>query len=115
MGASYRFSRAGGTVAGVMAQKASWVEWRLVADPAKLVCMTEAQSQILELFRALSADERDALLPHLAEAAEDDFDDLTAEDVAAIEEGIAQAERGEVEDAEVVLDRIAARFNFPRA
>jgi predicted transcriptional regulator len=77
--------------------------------------MTETQSHILELFRAFSPDERDALLPQLVEAAEGDPDDLTADDIAAIEEGIAQAERGEVEDGEVVLNRIAARYNLPRA
>ncbi len=77
--------------------------------------MTRAQSEILELFRALSPDERDALLPRLHKAAESDLDVLTIADKAAIEEGIAEAERGEVEDAEVVLDRIAARYHFPRA
>ena len=79
--------------------------------------MNTAQAQILQLFEALPIDDRRDLLARLAETVEDDeaIDDLSAEDIAAIEEGIAQAERGEVVDAEEVLDRIAARYNFPRA
>jgi predicted transcriptional regulator len=79
--------------------------------------MTTAQAQIYELFRALPIEDQRNLLSQLSEAveAEDLLDDLSAEDVAAIEEGIAQAERGEVVDADEVLGRIAARYNFPRA
>lgn len=79
--------------------------------------MNAAQSQILALFQSLPPDEQQALLPRLVEQADEApfIDDLTANEIAAIEEGLAQLERGEVVDADVVLDRIAARYNFPRA
>jgi predicted transcriptional regulator len=79
--------------------------------------MTTAQAQIYELFKTLPVAEQRDLLSQLSEAVEGEvsLDDLSAEDVAAIEEGIAQAERGEVVDADEVLGRIAARYHFPRA
>ena len=91
--------------------------WPYRANPAKVVAMTTAQAQIYELFKALPIEDQRDLLSQLSETVEGDisFDDLRVEDVAAIEEGIAQAERGEVVDADEVLDRIAARYNFPRA
>jgi hypothetical protein len=79
--------------------------------------MTTAQAQIYELFKTLPVEDQRDLLSRLSEAVEGEvsLDDLSAEDVAAIEEGIAQAERVEVVDADEVLGRIAARYNFPRA
>ena len=74
--------------------------------------MTSAQSQILELFRALSPDEKEALLPQLAEAAGGDADDLSAEEIAAIEEGLAQMRRGETIGADELFDRLARKFGF---
>lgn len=62
-----------------------------------IIGMTAAQTQILDLFRALTPSEREALLPSLVDSldADDIFDGLTPEQVAALEEGLAQAERGE--------------------
>jgi predicted transcriptional regulator len=78
--------------------------------------VTADQTRILELFRALRPDEKEALLPRLAEAAsEPEFNDLSAADIAAIADGVAQAEGGEVVEADEVLDRIAARYRFARA
>jgi predicted transcriptional regulator len=79
--------------------------------------MTTAQAQIYDLFKALPTEDQRDLLSRLSEAVEGEISlcDLSAEDVAAIEEGIAQAERGEVVDADEVLGRIAARYHFPRA
>ena len=74
--------------------------------------MTSAQSQILELFRALSPDEKESLLPQLAEAAGGDADDLSAEEIAAIEEGLAQMRRGETIGADELFDRLARKFGF---
>ena len=78
--------------------------------------MTSAQSQILELFRALSPDEKESLLPQLAESVIDVgvYDDLSAEEIAAIEEGIAQAERGETLDGDQLFDNLAKKFGFSR-
>ena len=78
--------------------------------------MTSAQSQILELFRALSPEEKEALLPQLAESVIDVgvYDDLSAEEIAAIEEGIAQAERGETLDGDQLFDNLAKKFGFSR-
>ncbi len=78
--------------------------------------MTSAQSQILELFRALSPDEKESLLPQLAESVIDVgvYDDLSAEEIAAIEEGIAQAERGETIDGDELFDNLAKKFGFSR-
>jgi hypothetical protein len=78
--------------------------------------MTADQTRILEMFRALSPDEREALLPELAEAAgEDEFDELSPKEIAAIDEGLAQMRRGETIDADVLFDRLAEKFGFSRA
>ncbi len=79
--------------------------------------MTTAQAQIFEMFQSLPLDDRRDLLVRLSEAVdvEDPADDLSAEDIAAIEEGLAQAERGEVVDVNEAMDRLAARFQFSRA
>ena len=79
--------------------------------------MTNVQAKILELFETLPAEDRQDLLDELSRGVgmSDLADGLTAEDIAAIEEGWAQIERGEGSAAEEVLDRIAARFQFPRA
>jgi hypothetical protein len=77
--------------------------------------MTAAQTRILEMFRALTPEERETLLPELAETLTEDDVELSAEDLAAIEEGITQAERGEVVPADEVMSRLAARYGFDRA
>ena len=76
--------------------------------------MTTAQAQIYELFKALPIEDQRELLCQLSEAVEGEvsLDGLSAEDVAAIEEGIAQAERGEVVDADELFDRLAQKFGF---
>jgi len=78
--------------------------------------MTAAQAQIYELFKALPIEDQRELLPRLSETAEgeDSIYDLSPEDAAAIEEGIAQAERGEVIDADELFDSLAKKFGFSR-
>jgi hypothetical protein len=95
-----------------------WVsDWRFQVNFATVVRMTTAQAQIFEMFQSLPLDDRRDLLVRLSEAVdvEDPADDLSAEDIAAIEEGLAQAERGEVVDVNEAMDRLAARFQFSRA
>ncbi len=76
--------------------------------------MTADQTRILELFRALSPDEREALLPRLAEAsaAAEEADDLSAVEIAAIDEGLAQMRRGETIGADELFDRLGKKFGF---
>ena len=42
------------------------------------------------------------------------YSGMTPEQRAQLEEGIAQAEKGEVVDASEAFDRLAKRFNFKR-
>jgi hypothetical protein len=76
--------------------------------------MTAAQTRILELFRALNPGEREALVPRLAESVSDVADELSAEEVAAIEEGLAEMRRGETIDANELFDRLAGKFSFSK-
>ena len=78
--------------------------------------MNAAQSQILALFQSLPPDEQQALLPRLVEQADEApfIDDLTANEIAAIEEGLAQMKRGETIDADELFDRLAKKFGFER-
>ena len=41
-------------------------------------------------------------------------DDLTADEIAAIDEGLAQIKRGERIDADALFDRLAKKFGFER-
>jgi hypothetical protein len=75
--------------------------------------MTAAQTRILEMFRALSPEERETLLPELAETILPvAFDDLSPEVKAAIEEGLAQAERGETISGEELFGRLREKLGF---
>ena len=88
--------------------------WPSLPNSAKLATMKTAQAQINELFKALPIEDQRDLLFQLSEAVEGEVscDDLSGDEVAAIEEGIAQAERGEVVDADEVFTRLAAKFKF---
>ncbi len=79
--------------------------------------MKDVQAKILALFETLPAQDRQDLLDELSRSVGSSASDdgLTAEDVAAIEEGWAQIKRGEGRPVDEVLDRVAARFGFPRA
>jgi hypothetical protein len=78
--------------------------------------MTTAQAQIYELFKALPVEDQRDLLSQLSEAVEgeDLLDDLSPDEVAAIEEGIAQMKRGETIGADELFDGLAKEFGFSR-
>jgi hypothetical protein len=78
--------------------------------------MTTAQAQIYELFKALPVEDQRDLLSQLSEAVEGDdlLDDLSPDEVAAIEEGIAQMKRGETIGADELFDGLAKEFGFSR-
>lgn len=80
--------------------------------------MTKTQTHIVELFAQLSPAERRELLEHIQEAGllEESFHArMTPAQRAQLDEGVAQAERGEVVDGEEAFNRLASRFNFKRA
>jgi predicted transcriptional regulator len=73
--------------------------------------------RILKLFRSLSAGEREELVAQLKDMISPTMiqEDLTAEQLSRLDEGIAQAERGDIVPADEVFDRLASRFQFAKA
>jgi hypothetical protein len=79
--------------------------------------MTKTQARIVELVAQLSPAERRELIEHMREAGLLDgsfYGRMTPEQRAQLDDGIAQADRGEVVDGRETFDRLAARFNFKR-
>jgi predicted transcriptional regulator len=76
--------------------------------------MTKTQTQIIELFKTLGPVEQREVAEQLYErtVAGSFYDRMTPEQRAALDEGISQAERGQVVPAEEVFDRLAKRFGF---
>ena len=80
--------------------------------------MTKTQEQILELIAKLPLSERREVVEHIHEARLLDdsfFDSLSPEQREHLDEGLAQADRGEGQPATVVFDRIAKRHGIPQA
>ncbi|MFZ2106154.1 MAG: hypothetical protein WAV18_12380 [Roseiarcus sp.] len=78
--------------------------------------MTETRQRILELFETLAPAEPRELVEQLAERSKHTgFGRLTPEQIAKLDEGIAQAERGDTVPAEEAFDRLAQRFGFSNA
>ncbi len=79
--------------------------------------MTKSQAQIVELIAQLSLAERRELIEHVRETGlleESFYSRMTPEQRAQLDEGIAQADRGEVVDGDEAFNRLASRFNFKR-
>jgi len=76
--------------------------------------MTKTQAQIIELFKTLDPAEQREIAEQLYETAVvgSFYDRMTPQQRAELDEGIAQAERGQVLPAEEVFDRLAKRFGF---
>jgi predicted transcriptional regulator len=76
--------------------------------------MTKAQAQIIELFKTLDPAEQREIAEQLYERtiAGSFYDRMTPQQRAQLDEGIAQAERGQVLPADEVFDRLAKRFGF---
>ena len=76
--------------------------------------MTNVQAQIIALFKTLDPAEQREVAEQLYErtAAGSFYDRMTPDQRAELDEGIAQAERGQVLPAEEVFDRLAKRFGF---
>ena len=80
--------------------------------------MTKTQVQIAELIAQLPLAERRELIEHVQETGlleESFYSRMTPEQRAQLEEGIAQAERGDVVDGNEAFRRLAARFNFKQS
>ena len=80
--------------------------------------MTETQARIVEMIAQLSLEERRELMAHIQNSGllEDSFfAGMTAEQRAQLDEGVTQADRGEVVDAHESFDRLASRFHLKRA
>ena len=78
--------------------------------------MTETEARILELFQTLAVRERRALVEKLSAAMESTtfYDRLTPTLRTRLDEGIAQAEAGDVAPAAEVFGRLAERFGFSK-
>jgi hypothetical protein len=78
--------------------------------------MTRTQAQILELFQTLDVAERRELAEQLYETAVAGsfYSRMTPEQRAELAESIAEADRGEGEDAASFFDRIARKHGFSR-
>ncbi len=80
--------------------------------------MTRKQAQIVELIAQLPLTERRELIEHVQESGllDDSFySRMTPGQRAQLDEGIAQADRGEVVDGDETFRRLASHFNFKRA
>lgn len=80
--------------------------------------MTKIQAQIIEMIARLPLAERREVVEHIQEAKlldETFYESMTPEQRAHLDEGIAQADRGEGQPASVVFDRIAKRHSIPQA
>jgi predicted transcriptional regulator len=73
--------------------------------------MTETEARILELFQTLAPDEQRALVEKPPRTF---YERLTPRQRAQLDEGIAQAEAGDVAPAAEVFDRLAKRFGFSK-
>ena len=74
--------------------------------------MTKTQAQILESIAALSEPDRQALVEHLVEThlgAPSFYRRMTPEQLSHLDQGIAEADRGEFSPAEDVFERVAKR------
>ena len=79
--------------------------------------MTGTQERIVQLISELSLPERQELIAHVQETGLLDdsyYARMTPDQRAQLDEGIAQADRGEVVDADDAFNRLATRFNFKR-
>jgi len=79
--------------------------------------MTKTQARIVELVAQLSLAERRELIEHMQQTGlldESFYGRMTSDQRAQLDEGIAQADRGEVIDGGEAFDRLATRFNFKR-
>jgi predicted transcriptional regulator len=76
--------------------------------------MTNVQAQIIELFKTLAPSEQRDIAVQLYErtVVGSFYDRMTPGQHAQLEEGISEAERGEVLPAEDVFNRLAKRFGF---
>jgi hypothetical protein len=73
--------------------------------------MTEVQVRILEMFKRLAPAEQSELLAEL-DATRANYEGFTASEILALDEGVAQAERGDTLAAANVFARPSARFDF---
>jgi hypothetical protein len=76
--------------------------------------MTKTKAQIIELFKTLDPVEQREIAERLYETAVTGsfYERMTPEQHRQLDEGIAQAERGQVVPAEWAFDRLADRFAF---
>lgn len=80
--------------------------------------MTKSQARIVELITKLSVSERRELVEHVRQIGlldESYCARMTPEQLAQLDDGIAQADRGEVVDANEAFDRLSVRFGYKRA
>jgi len=85
--------------------------------PCYYVRMTETETRIVQLFKTLPPTEQRALIERLAETTQTSsfYERMSADQRAQLDEGIAQAERGETVPAADVFERLAKRFGFSNA
>ena len=80
--------------------------------------MTRTQIQIIDLISQLPVAERRELFEHIEATGllkETFYDRMTPEQRSQLDEGAAQADRGQVVDGSAAFDRLAQLFAFKRA
>ena len=79
--------------------------------------MTKTQTEILDLIAKLPVAERRELVEHVQAAGlleESFYAGMTTVQRARLDDGIAEADRGEVVDGDTAFNRLATRFGFKR-
>jgi predicted transcriptional regulator len=79
--------------------------------------MTRTQAHIVELIAQLSVAERRELFQHVQQTGLLEatfYSGMTPAQRAQLDEGITQADRGDVVDGEEAFNRLASRFEFKR-
>ena len=79
--------------------------------------MTKTQTEILDLIAKLPVAERRELVEHVQAAGlldESFYAGMTTDQRAQLDDGIAEADRGQVVDGDTAFNRLATRFGFKR-
>lgn len=75
--------------------------------------MTRTQEQIIELLAGMPLDQRREVVEHIRQSSLLDealYDRMSPEQRAHLQEGAAEADRGEGQEATVVMDRLARKL-----
>ncbi len=75
--------------------------------------MTRIQEKIIELLAGMPIEQRREIVEHIRRSSlleETFYDPMSPEQRAHLQDGAAEADRGQGEDASLVMDRLARKF-----